>query len=114
MAALAFTAFGVHWFAIGTRRIIGSSALPEAWMAIGFSLLSILDVLIFFAAGDAPVGILFIGLTLIYLTEVPANFGVFAGVHRLVGFWQFITGLWLMYLTYATTFNFALGAHWWL
>jgi hypothetical protein len=70
--------------------------------------------LIFFGAGDAPVGILFIGLTLIYLTEVPTNFGVFAGGHRLIGFWQFVTGLRLMYLTYAATFNFALGAHWWL
>jgi hypothetical protein len=114
MAALAFTAYGVHWFAIGTRRIIGSSPQPEAWMAISFSLLSILGALIFFGAGDAPVGILFIGLTLIYLTEVPTNFGVFAGGHRLIGFWQFVTGLWLMYLTYAATFNFALGAHWWL
>ncbi len=114
MAALAFTAFGVHWFVLGTRRIIGSSHKPEAWMAIGFSLLSILGMLVFFGAGDAPVGILFVGLTLIYLSEVPANFGVLPNGERIIGLWQLLTGCWLMYLTYAVTLNFTLGRHLWV
>ena len=36
MAGLAFTAYGIHWFAMAYRRFIGSSALPDAWMAIAF------------------------------------------------------------------------------
>ena len=38
--------------------------------------LSLLGVIIFFAAGDVPVAIVFIGLSLIYLTEAPTRFGV--------------------------------------
>jgi len=30
-----------------------------------------------------------------------------------VGLWQVFTGIWLMYLTYGTVFNIALGGHWW-
>lgn len=114
MAGLAFSSFGIHWFAMAHRRFIGSSSRPDGWMAIPFALISILGMLIFFSAGDAPVAILFIGLALIYLTELPARFLDSAGAGRLVGFWQFITGIWLMYLTYAAAFNFALGRHWWL
>lgn len=114
MAALAFTAYGVHWFALSHRRFIGSSPQPDAWMAIGFFLLSLLGALVFFSVADVPVGILFIGLCLIYITEIPTSFGVFATGHRWVGLWQFLTGIWLMYLTYAVTMNTALGAHWWL
>jgi hypothetical protein len=112
MAALAFTAYGVHWFVLGYRRMTAASSQPEAWMAIGFLLLSFLGVLVFFTAGDIPVGILFIGLTLIYASEVPSNFGVLPNGERIVGFWQFVTGIWLMYLTYAAVFNFSLGLHW--
>jgi hypothetical protein len=114
MAALAFTAYGVHWFAVAYRRYIGSSVAPEGWMAIPFSLLGILGATVFFSAGDAPVGILFIGLTLVYLTEIPTNFGAFQGGRRLIGLWQMLTGIWLMYLTYGVTMNLALGKHWWV
>lgn len=114
MAALAFTAYGVHWWAIATRRYKGLSSEPEAWMAIGFLLLSILGVIVFFSAGDAPVGILFVGLTLIYASEVLTRFKLYANGERLVGLWQFLSGLWLMYLTYAVTMDFALGAKWWV
>ena len=44
MAGLAFTAFGIHWFAMAYRRYIGSSAQPDGWMAIGFFFLSPLGV----------------------------------------------------------------------
>ncbi|MDB4958803.1 MAG: hypothetical protein JWO36_6372 [Myxococcales bacterium] len=113
MAALAFTAYGVHWFAMAHRRYINASSAPDAWMAIAFTLISVLGLIVFSTAGDYPVAILFGGLTLIYLTEVPTNFGVFRG-HRLVGCWQFLTGLWLMYLSFGVTLNTALGWHLWI
>lgn len=114
MAALAFTAYGVHWFAMGHRRFIGSDSTADGWMAIPFFLISLLGMLIFFKAGDVPVAILFIGLVLIYLTEIPARFSGSQALGRTVGFWQFITGIWLMYLMYGVVFNTALGGHWWV
>ena len=39
-------------------------------------------------------------VSLIYLTEAPTRFGVFPAGARLVGLWQLLTGIWLMYLTY--------------
>ena len=114
MAALAFTAYGIHWFAMAHRRFIGSSALPDAWMAIAFFFLSLLGVIVFFAASDIPVAIVFIGLSLIYLTESPTRFGVFPMGGRLVGLWQILTGIWLIYLTWAVTLNLSIGAHWWV
>jgi formate dehydrogenase major subunit len=35
------------------------------------------------------------------------------GRHWLLEFWQVLTGMWLMHLTYGTVFNIALGRHWW-
>jgi hypothetical protein len=113
MAAVAFTAYGIHWFAMAHRRYIGASSGPDGWMAIPFSLISVLGVIAFAHAADYPVAILFIGLSLIYLTEIPTRFELFPG-HRLVGLWQFLTGIWLMYLTWATVMNIAAGAHWWV
>jgi hypothetical protein len=113
MAAVAFTAYGVHWFAMAHRRYIGASSAADAWMAIAFLLLSLLGAYVFFRAGDIPLVILFIGLCLVYLTEIPTRFHIVSG-EKVVGLWQFLTGLWLMYLTFATVNNFALGAHWWL
>lgn len=114
MAGLAFTAYGIHWFAMGHRRFIGASALPDAWMAIAFFILSVLGVVVFIAAGDIPVAIVFIGLSLIYLSEFPFRFGFFSMGGRLVAVWQLLTGIWLMYLTWAVTVNIALGWHWWI
>nr|WP_207711769.1 hypothetical protein [Sulfobacillus harzensis] len=114
MAALAFTSYGVHWFAIGWRRYIGASDGAEGWMAIAFALISILGVLVFFQAGDVPVAILFIILAVIYLTEIPTRLGGWKTGVRLVGLWQFLGAIWLMYLTYGVAFNTAVGAHWWI
>jgi hypothetical protein len=116
MAAVAFTAYGVHWFVMGHRRYIGASSQPDGWMAIAFLLLSILGILVFVFASpnDLPVAILFLGLSLIYLSEIPARFLNSKAAGRLVGMWQLLTGIWLMYLTYATVFNLALGQKWWL
>ncbi|HEY1579939.1 MAG TPA: hypothetical protein VGF82_22965, partial [Terracidiphilus sp.] len=89
-------------------------AQPDGWMAIGFLFLSILGVGVFLKAGDVPVMIIFLGLTLIYATEIPTNlFGWHAG-HRLVGLFQCLTGIWLMYCTYAATVNFSLGVKAWI
>ncbi|HLG75317.1 MAG TPA: hypothetical protein VKX46_02815 [Ktedonobacteraceae bacterium] len=114
MAAVAFTAYGIHWFAMAHRRFIDSSAAPDAWMAIAFLILSVLGVVIFIGANDIPVAIVFIGLSLIYLTEVPTRFGVFPGGVRLVAIWQILTGLWLMYMTWAVALNISLNMHLWV
>ncbi|HEU0002281.1 MAG TPA: hypothetical protein VFQ36_15365 [Ktedonobacteraceae bacterium] len=114
MAALAFTAYGIHWFAMGHRRFIGSSGLPDGWMAIAFFLLSALGVVIFIAASDVPVAIVFIGLSLIYLSEFPFRFGILPMGGRLVAVWQLLTGIWLMYLTWAVAVNISLGWKWWI
>jgi hypothetical protein len=43
---------------------------------------------------------LFVGLSLVYLTEIPTRFKLFPQGEKVVGFWQFTTGCWLMYLTF--------------
>jgi hypothetical protein len=114
MAALAFTAYGIHWFAMAHRRYIGASDQPDAWMAIAFFLISVLGVIIFVSANDIPVAIVFIGLTLIYLTESPTRFGLFPKGAMLVAIFQLLTGIWLMYLTFAVTMNLAIAAQLWV
>ena len=114
MVGLAFTAYGVHWFALGHRRFIGSSAQPDAWMSIAFFLLSVLGIVVFVVVPDIPVAIVFIGLALIYLTDSPTRFGVFPAGGRLVGLWQALTGIWLLYLTWAFSLKLSLGMHLWV
>jgi hypothetical protein len=114
MAALAFTAYGVHWFAIGYRRYVNSNDQPDGWMAIAFLFLSILGTYVFQRAGDIPVMIIFVGLTLIYATEIPTRLFSWSPGGRLTGLFQFVTGIWLLYCTYAITVNQALGAKAWI
>lgn len=114
MAGLAFTAYGIHWFAMAHRRYIDSSSQPDGWMAIAFLFISILGIDVFAAAHDIPVVIIFIGLALIYASEIPARLFSWGPGTRLVGFFQFLTGIWLMYCTYAITVNLALGAKAWI
>jgi hypothetical protein len=111
MAALAFTAYGVHWFAIGYNRARGASPTPNGFMAISFTLISILGMIVFFDVGDAGVGGLFLGLTLVYLSDIAGTFklGGPAIGERLLGFFHIGTGLWLIYLMYGVTLNFAAG-----
>jgi hypothetical protein len=73
MAALAFTAYGVHWFAIGLARAFGGDPRPNAFMAVGFTVISVLGIVVFFKADDWPVGLLFIGLTCIYVSDFFAS-----------------------------------------
>jgi hypothetical protein len=41
MAALAFTAYGVHWFAIGMGRSFRGDPEPSAFMCIAFASISV-------------------------------------------------------------------------
>jgi hypothetical protein len=113
MAALAFTAYGIHWFAMAHRRFIRSSALPDAWMAIAFLALSVLGLIVFMLANDIPVVIVFLGLSLIYLTEIFTRFGVLPIGGRIIGALQLLTGIWLMYLTFAVTLALSNGVKTW-
>lgn len=62
-------------------------------MAISFLFLSVLGTGVFLKAGDIPVMIIFVGISLIYATEIPTNlFGWDVG-HRLVGLLQCLTGI---------------------
>ena len=60
MAAVAFTAYGVHWWAIGMARVFGGDPRPNAFMAVPFFVLSVLGAVVFFGADDNPVGALFV------------------------------------------------------
>jgi hypothetical protein len=44
MAALAFTAYGVHWFALGWVRLGRTDPRPQVGMSIGFLIISILGL----------------------------------------------------------------------
>ncbi len=116
-AALAFTAYGVHWFAIGLNRMRGADPRPNGFMAMAFVLISLLGLVVFFRAGDWPVGLLFVGLTLIYLSDILASLRGLLSERisvlgeRSLGLWHLVTGLWLMYLTWATTLDIAANLH---
>jgi hypothetical protein len=130
MAAVAFTAYGVHWFALGLARMIGGDPRPNGWMAVSFVALSVLGALVFFKASDWPVGLLFIGLTGVYVSEFLASLfrtrprpdvepdgqpkptPLSELGERLLGLFHIATGIWLLYLTWAVTVNTALGWHW--
>ncbi len=75
MAGLAFTAYGVHWFAMGISKYRSSDTRVDGFMAIAFLWISITGAFIFYkAGGDIPVMVLFIILTLIYIFDIPASF----------------------------------------
>jgi hypothetical protein len=128
MAAVAFTAYGVHWFALGLGRIFGGDPRPNGLMSVSFIVLSVLGLLVFFKAGDNPVGILFVGLTGVYVSELVASLfrrqplpdGPQVATplaelgERALGVFHIATGVWLLYLTWAITVNTALGWDWWI
>jgi hypothetical protein len=108
MAAVAFTAYGIHWFALGWNRFSGYDPRTNAGMSIGFTVLSATGMVVFFAAGVWPVGLLFVGLTAVYVTDFFVSVGMKA-LERLLGAIHIVTGLWLMWLTFGTVLNIALG-----
>jgi len=111
MAALAFTAYGVHWFAIGWNRYRQNDARPNAGMCVAYTVISVMGIVVFFAVGDWPVGLLFIGLTCIYVSDFFASITVALG-ERALGFFHLLTGAWLMYLAFAAAVNFSLSWSW--
>jgi hypothetical protein len=110
MAALAFSAYGSHWLALGWNRYRGDDPRPNAGMSVAFTVLSALGITVFFQAGDWPLGLLFVGLLGVYVCEFLVTLGV-KSFERLLGLIRVLTGLWLVYLTFAVTLNFAAGFH---
>src|SRR5579875_3567584 len=114
VAALAFTAYGIHWFGIGWNRMHGADVRTNFGMTIGYTLISILGIVGFFGVHTHPVGGLFIGLTGIYVSDFFVALGPDApklaswGTKSL-GVWHLGTGAWLLYLMWATVLNFVLG-----
>jgi cation transport ATPase len=113
MAALAFTAYGVHWFAIGWNRLRRADPRVNVGMAVSFLAISVLGIIVFFKADDNPVGGLFIGLACIYFSDIFASMGSGIG-ERALGFFHIGTGLWLFYLMYADILDAVLGYKLWI
>ena len=111
MAALAFSVFGIHWFALGWNRYRGNDPRTNAGMAVAFMVVSAIGITVFFKVGDWPVGLVFAGLFGVYFFDFFESIGV-AVAKRGVGVMRLATGAWLMYLTYAVAVDFALGYHW--
>jgi hypothetical protein len=114
MAALAFTAYGVHWFALGWNRIRRADPRVNVGMSVAYLLLSVLGIIVFFSVHDNPVGGVFIGLAGVYATEFFASMGpdlpgISGLAERGTGVFRIGTGLWLMYLTFAVALNFILN-----
>jgi hypothetical protein len=112
MAALAFTAFGVHWFALGWIRMRRADARANIGMTVAFLAISVLGIIVFFKADDAPVGGVFIGLACVYVAEFFATLApdvpAFRPAEKVLGFFRLGTGLWLLYLVFAVALNFIL------
>ena len=111
MAALAFSAYGIHWFAIGWNRYRGDDPRPNAGLSVAYLVLSAMGATVFFSVGDWPVGLVFTGLLAVYVSEFFASIGI-AIAERALGLFRIVTGAWLMYVAYAVTVDFALGYHW--
>jgi hypothetical protein len=113
MAGLAFTAYGVHWFALGWNRMKHADLRVNFGMSIAFLVISVLGALVFFKLKDPQVGGLFIGLICIYAAELLVSFkpnlpGIGSLGERLLGFFHLGTGIFLMYLTFAVATDFVL------
>ncbi len=108
MAALAFTAYGIHWFALGWNRFQTNSIKPNAGMSVAFMMLSALGATVFYKADSWPVGALFTGLFFVYFFEFFAAFGMEVA-ERLLGLAHTVVGMWLLYLTFSTTLNITTG-----
>jgi len=109
MAALAFSAYGIHWFVLGWNRYRGNDDRPNAGMSVAFMVLSALGAFVFYHGGAWPVGLLFTGLFLVYLAELFVALQVGAAAVRAIGLFHTVTGVWLMYLTVAVVLNTAIG-----
>jgi hypothetical protein len=117
MAALAFTAYGVHWFAIGWNRLRQADPRANVGMTVAFTAISVLGIIVFFKAGDDPVGGVFIGLTCVYVSDFFASIRadlpkIGNPAERALGFFHLGTGFWLFYLMFAVTLDLTLKWTW--
>ncbi len=118
MAALAFTSYGIHWFAMGWNRMQGKGDVRvNLGMAIGFLLISILGTTVFLGAGDVPVAIIFMGLVLVYLADIVVSLKpdfpeLGASAEKALGLFHLLTGLWLVYMMFAVVLDFTLKYNW--
>ncbi len=80
-------------------------------MSVAFMVVSAMGALVFFTGGDWPVGVLFVGLFIIYFADFFVAVGISAA-ERLLGLVLVATGAWLMYLAFAVTVDFAIAYHW--
>jgi hypothetical protein len=87
MASLAFTltAYGIQCLAMAYCRYVDSSPQSVGWMAIAFLFLGIVGVAVFRRAGDSPVMLILVGLTLIRATEIPMRLLSWNPAGRMVG-----------------------------
>ncbi len=108
MASLAFSAYGIHWFALGWNRYQGNDPRPNAGMSVAFTVLSILGAFVFFDAGVWAAGVLFVGLVWVYVVDFFVALGR-DSFEKVLGLAHVVTGVWLMYLTVSTTLNIASG-----
>ncbi|MGA8986694.1 hypothetical protein [Aeromicrobium sp.] len=108
MAAVAFSAYGIHWFALGWNKFQGNDARTNAGMSVAFTVLSVVGAVVFFDAGAWPVGLLFAGLTAVYVTDFFVGIGIEV-FEKVLGVVHIVVGLWLMYLTVAVILNTASG-----
>ena len=111
MAAFAFSAYGIHWFAIGWNRYRGDDPRPNAGLSVAYMVISAIGATVFFKVTDWPVGLVFVALFAVYFFEFFSTVG-FAVAERAVGLFRIVAGAWLMYLSYAVVVDFALGYHW--
>jgi hypothetical protein len=111
MAALAFSAYGIHWLALGWNRYRGNDSRTNAGMSVAFMVLSALGATVFFDGGDWPVGLLFLGLFAVYFFDFFLAVGATVA-ERALGLVRVLVGAWLMYLTFAVAVDFALGWTW--
>jgi hypothetical protein len=109
-AALAFSAYGIHWFALGWNRYQSNDARPNVGMCIGFLIISVLGMVVFYSAGAWPVGLVFTGLAAVYASEFFTSLKPGRGnpAERALGISRLLTGAWLMYLTFSTTLDISL------
>lgn len=108
MAAVAFSAYGIHWFVLGWNRYRGNSPQTNVGMSFAFTILSALGAFVFFHEGVWAAGVLFVGLTWVYVSEFFSSIPV-PSMERVLGLAHTVTGLWLMYLTVAQVLDLALG-----
>lgn len=111
MAALAFSVYGIHWFALGWNRYRGNDGRPNAGMSVAFMVVSAMGALVFFTVDDWPVGLLFLGLFAIYFADFFVAIGVKLA-EKALGLIHIATGCWLMYLAFAVTVDFAIAYTW--